>query len=396
MGPAPTDRPSPPGAGAAPNADRSRRFLISCGGTGGHLSPGIALAEGLREHGHEVILLISRKKVDARLCEKYPQMRFERMPGRPFSLNPWKFFRCLASQIGAVVFCLKLLARGRPDAIIGFGGFTSAPIVVAGRLARMPVALHEANRVPGLAIRGLGRFATRVYAPFGVHVPGVRAAAERQTGLPVRREIVRLARSEACAALGFDPAQKLLVVLGGSQGAATLNQWTRAHLAALGAAGIQVLCLTGLDKGAAESSEPASRNGGTARAHFEPFSDSMATVLSAADLVVSRAGAGTIAELIRCETPAILVPYPHAAGDHQRANAVFFERQGGGLVVDQARISGLEAEVLDTIFNEWLLRKFRSNLRRMDRANSLDLVIGDLEALAGAGPRRPVPAFAPV
>jgi UDP-N-acetylglucosamine--N-acetylmuramyl-(pentapeptide) pyrophosphoryl-undecaprenol N-acetylglucosamine transferase len=107
----------------------------------------------------------------------------------------------------------------------------------------------------------------------------------------------------------------------------------------------------------------------------------VAELLSAADLVVSRAGAGTLAELIRCETPAILVPFPHAADDHQRANATFFERQGGGLVVEQGRLSGLRAEVFDVIFNDGLLRKFRGNLRRMDRENSLELMLRDLEQL---------------
>jgi UDP-N-acetylglucosamine--N-acetylmuramyl-(pentapeptide) pyrophosphoryl-undecaprenol N-acetylglucosamine transferase len=97
---------------------------------------------------------------------------------------------------------------------------------------------------------------------------------------------------------------------------------------------------------------------------------------------VSRAGAGTLAELIRCETPAILVPYPQAADDHQRANAAYFERQGGGFVVEQHRQGNLHAEVIEVIFNDWLLRKFRGNLRRMDRANSLELMLRDLEDIA--------------
>jgi len=123
----------------------------------------------------------------------------------------------------------------------------------------------------------------------------------------------------------------------------------------------------------------------------------VAELLSAADLVVSRAGAGTIAELIRCETPAILVPYPQAADDHQRANAAFFERQGGGLVVEQAFLAALHAEVLDTIFNDWLIRKFRGNLQRMDRANSLELMLDDLDELVAAppvAPSAPVPSAA--
>ena len=105
--------------------------------------------------------------------------------------------------------------------------------------------------------------------------------------------------------------------------------------------------------------------------------------MSAADLVISRAGAGTLAELIRCETPAILVPYPQAADDHQRRNAEFFERQGGGISLEQSRLDRLHAEVLDVIFNDWLIRKFRGNLQRMDRANSLEIMLRDLECMAG-------------
>jgi UDP-N-acetylglucosamine--N-acetylmuramyl-(pentapeptide) pyrophosphoryl-undecaprenol N-acetylglucosamine transferase len=274
----------------------------------------------------------------------------------------------------------------RPDVVVGFGGFTSAPAAIAGRIHGIPVALHEANRVPGLAIRSLGRFAGRVYLPLGIRVPGVRAAATRFAGLPVRREIVRLPAAAARQALGLDPSQKTVVVLGGSQGAASLNAWARARFEALGLEGIQLYCVTGLGKAAPETLVARSRSGEEAKAMFVPFCDKIAELLSAADLVVSRAGAGTLAELIRCEVPAILVPYPHAASDHQRANAAFFERQGGGLVVEESSLGDLQSEVLELVFNDWLLRQFRGNLKRMDRANSLDLMLEDLEAMARSGP----------
>ncbi|MBI4623065.1 MAG: UDP-N-acetylglucosamine--N-acetylmuramyl-(pentapeptide) pyrophosphoryl-undecaprenol N-acetylglucosamine transferase [Verrucomicrobia bacterium] len=358
------------------------RFVISCGGTGGHLSPGIALAEGLSGRGHQTLLLISQKKVDQRLSEKYPHLRFERMPGTGFTWQPWGFVRCFVSQGHAFSFCLRLLRKARTDGIVGFGGFTSAPIVLAGWVLGVPSALHESNRVPGLAIRALGRFARRVYLPPGIRMSGIRAAARRHVGLPVRREIVRLPPAAARAALGLDPSQRLLVILGGSQGASALNDWARHHLKSLAAEGIQVYCVTGLGKGQDGSADLKTKTGAPIRAFFATFSDRMAELLSAADLVVSRAGAGTLAELVRCETPAILVPYPHAADDHQRANAAFFERQGGGFVVAQTRLNDLQDEVLDVIFNDWLLRKFRGNLQRMDRANALDLMLGDLEMLA--------------
>ena len=304
------------------------RYLISCGGTGGHLSPGISLGEGLIGRGHEATLLISTKRVDARLVEKYPHLRFERMPGTGFSWNPARMARFAFSQVAALRYCLAAMRAMRPDVVVGFGGFTSAPAAVAARVLGIPVALHEANRVPGLAIRAFGRFADRVYLPLGIRIAGVRAAATRHAGLPVRSEIVRMPAAAARQALGLDPKQKVLVVLGGSQGASSLNAWARARLETLASEKIQVFCVTGLGKGTPETLVLRSREGEPVKAVFMPFCDRIAELLSAADLVVSRAGAGTLAELVRCEVPAILVPYPHAASDHQRANAAFFERQG--------------------------------------------------------------------
>ncbi len=359
------------------------KYLISCGGTGGHLSPGISLAEGLIARGHEAVLLVSQKKVDARLLEKYPHLRFERMPGTGFSFKPVALAKFVVSQARAVFKCLGLVRTLRPDGLVGFGGFTSAPIVVAGRLLGVPVALHESNRVPGLAVRTLGKLAQRVYLPTGIRIAGIRAAVTRHVGLPVRREFVRRPPAAARLVLGLNPSQKVLVILGGSQGSGALNDWVRSSVETLASEGIQVYCVTGMGKGRDGVMELASKAGVPVRVEFVAFSDRIADLLSAADLVVSRAGAGTLAELIRCETPAILVPYPQAADDHQRANAAFFERQGGGLVVDQTRMDTMTAEVLATISNDWLLRQFRGNLQRMDRANSLELMLHDLEHLAG-------------
>ena len=375
------------------------RFLISCGGTGGHLSPGISLAEGLVARGHAVTLLISQKKVDARQIEKYPQFTFVPVPGMGFSWSPVKLVRCAISHFQGVLFCLRLVRAERPAGIVGFGGFTSAGVAVAGWMCGVPVALHESNRVPGMAIRLLGRFARRVYLPPGIRLASVPVQATRHAGMPVRKEITRLPVAAARTALGLNPNQNVLVVFGGSQGSGPLNDWLRAHLALFAAEGVQVYCVTGLGKGKGETIVSQTKSGTPVCAVFTPFCDQVAELLSAADLVVSRAGAGTIAELIRCETPAILVPYPQAADDHQRANAAFFERQGGGLAVEQARLSVLQNEVLEVIFNDWLLRKFRGNLQRMDRANSLSLMLDDLEVIVSernhaSGPLPSLPSTA--
>jgi UDP-N-acetylglucosamine--N-acetylmuramyl-(pentapeptide) pyrophosphoryl-undecaprenol N-acetylglucosamine transferase len=127
--------------------------------------------------------------------------------------------------------------------------------------------------------------------------------------------------------------------------------------------------------------EAQAGNGDTVRSIFMPFCDDMAALLSSATLVVSRAGAGTIAELIRMRVPALLVPYPHAADNHQEANARFFEQQGGGFTVSQTFIGDLTREVIEVIFNDWLLHQFASNLQRLDRSDPLEYIVDDLERL---------------
>jgi UDP-N-acetylglucosamine--N-acetylmuramyl-(pentapeptide) pyrophosphoryl-undecaprenol N-acetylglucosamine transferase len=375
------------------------RFIIACGGTGGHLSPGIALAEALVARGHAVTLFISHKKVDTRLVEKYPHLPAARVPSAPFGWRPDVHLRFHWKQAQGLLFSLRFMRAARPDAIIGFGGFTNAGVVMAGRMLGIPVALHEANRVPGLAIRVLSRFAARLYLPPGVRLPGIRGVMVRHTGLPVRNEITRLPRDEARARLGLDPAQKLLVVLGGSQGSGNLNQWVEQNLAALAHEGIQVYCVTGLGKGSEGVRELHDKSGRVVRSTFVAFSDRVGVLMSAADLVLSRAGAGTLAELVRCETPAILIPYPHAADNHQWANATYFEQQGGGVVVADQALAGLRQEVRDVIFNDWLLSKFRLNLHRMSQENSIDTIVHDLEELASGTPPprhlRPTPAASP-
>ena len=125
-------------------------FVVACGGTGGHLSPGIALSEALAARGHTVTLLISHKKVDARLSEKYPQLKFERVHGAPFGLRPATLLRFLWEQSQGLLYSLNLIRRVKPDVIIGFGGFTNAGVVLAGRLRHGELRVSEIDGVPAL------------------------------------------------------------------------------------------------------------------------------------------------------------------------------------------------------------------------------------------------------
>lgn len=367
------------------NAEGARQlpktYVISCGGTGGHLAPGIALAEALTEQGHQCHLLISKKRVDARLIEKYTHLKFSPLPGAPFSLKPHKFIRFVMQQIMSLFYSFWFLGKTRPDMIIGFGGFSSAGMVVAGFLMGKPIVLHEANRPAGKTIRLLSGFAQRVYLPEGVVLKGIPPQTVRHCGFPLRKEMQRISREKARQELGLDIEGKLLLLVGGSQGALSFNQWVNDHFDKLCKEHINVYCITGMVHNQPVYLEKVSPAGRTIKAYFVPFSDQMPLVFSAADLAVSRAGAGTIAELIRFRLPSILVPYPFAADNHQHGNASFLERQGGAIVVDQKHFDKLFSEVMDMIFNDWFLEQLRGNLARLDEQDSLSLILKDMQTI---------------
>ncbi|MBR4597693.1 MAG: UDP-N-acetylglucosamine--N-acetylmuramyl-(pentapeptide) pyrophosphoryl-undecaprenol N-acetylglucosamine transferase, partial [Opitutales bacterium] len=216
------------------------KYLISCGGTGGHLAPGIAVGEALAKRGHEVSFIISEKAIDTRLCQKYTQFNFVKTPGKPFSANPIKFAKFLASQIRAVRHCKKLFAQNNADVAIAFGGFNSMGLALAAWLAKKPLVLHEANRKPGKAVRLFGFIATRVYLPHGVRIEQNKAGIVRQAGYPIRSEIFKKDETQSKMSFGFGKDANVLLVCGGSQGAASLNKWAKENFADLAREGIDV------------------------------------------------------------------------------------------------------------------------------------------------------------
>jgi UDP-N-acetylglucosamine--N-acetylmuramyl-(pentapeptide) pyrophosphoryl-undecaprenol N-acetylglucosamine transferase len=360
------------------------KIVIACGGTGGHLAPGIAVAEVLQERGHTCLLLISQKQVDSALVEKYSHLDFVKTPGRAFTGNILQRLAFLASLLSGFFMSRRLLREQAPDIVLLFGGFLSLGLGLAAQIKGIPVALHEANCHPGKAVRMIKHLSTRIYLPDGVRLPGVPPENIRYFDYPVRRDIKHSLKADAWKRLGISVPNKLLVVIGGSQGATALNEWVKDHFGLLANAGISVYCVTGLGNSTASTIHEIGKGGLDITATFVPFSSRMGDVISAADLIVSRAGAGSIAEIIRCRAPSILVPYPYAADDHQKANALAHEQHGAGISLAQDKLNELSAEVLDLMFNDWLLAKFKSNLERLDRFNSSERIADDLLALCDA------------
>ncbi len=358
------------------------KFIISCGGTGGHLAPGIAVGQALINAGHQASFVISQKQVDSRLMKKYSDLHTIRAPGIAFSANPIKLIKFLRELAKAIKFGKETIEKGDYDVVISFGGFNSLGFSIAAAMLDKPLILHEANRKPGKATRFLGRFAKRIYVPYGVKIPRKKSGQVKYAGYPVRDEIKKLPSRAAKEFFGFSPNANILLVLGGSQGAAALNEWVNNHFDRLAAENMDVLCVCGPGKDKFEDRKTTGSDGSEREIKFLEFCDNMAAAMSAAELCVARAGAGTIAELARCRVPSIIVPYPFAADNHQLENANCFEKQGACVVLPQNDLHKLFAEVLRLTGNEKLKATMRKNLERVDDLNDTSKIVCDLTNVA--------------
>jgi len=355
------------------------RVLLVCGGTGGHLAPGIALAEQLASRGADCLLLVSGKGVDTRMAARYPALAFRRGHGRGWGPGLRGRLAFLLLGLVALADSLWLLLRRRPAAVVCFGGYLSLAPALLARLLLIPVHLHEANRVPGKAVRLLARLASTIHVPPGVSLPSVPASRLRPGGFPLRAEIGPRPREAARAALGFPAEGRLLLVVGGSQGASALTRWSAESFPELARLGVHLLCLSG--PGGRSDEE---RSAGSV-ARFLPFCDRMAEAYAAADLAVSRAGAGTLAELAACRLPAVLVPLPSAADDHQSANARVAAAEGAARVCPEGEIGSLLSLVAGLLTHPAELDSLRAGQGRVHAANRWDglltAVLADLPAV---------------
>ena len=313
----------------------SRRVAIACGGTGGHLFPGIAVGDALVARGCEVTLLVSPKEVDQTAVKSAYGMDVESLSMIGLAGNPLKFG---CKFIRSTNSCRKLFFKKPPAAVLAMGGFTSLPPVIVGKIMGAKIFLHEANAVPGRAVRILSSFADEVFVQFPDSLPRVLGGNVRATGLPVRATMEPVPKADARTVLGLADDLPVLLIMGGSQGAEAINRAVLGSLPYLAKLlpKIQFIHLTGN-----RNSDPIRLAYDTLglRAVVRPFLTEMEYALGAADLVISRAGASSLAEFSSMELPAILVPYPSAVDDHQRLNARTFVEMGAARCFHQKQLT---------------------------------------------------------
>jgi len=323
------------------DSDALRVCLVG-GGSGGHLYPCVAIAEAIARRCDDVELLLIgalRGPDGTRLeQEKWPHRLVSARP-LPYR-SPLRMLAGLLSLARSQFEALAILRRFRPHVLVATGGYVSAGVVPAARLLRIPVVLHESDAVGGRTTRSLARFAAAVTVGFERSLDAYPAGKTHFTGQPLRPDITAPDRAAGREAFGLLPDARTLLVTGGSHGARRLNEATVAALPELLANGsVQVLHVAGEVDHARTSESVAGLDVGRARYHLVPYLDNMGHALAAADLIVCRAGAGTIAEVAARQVPAIVVPYPHAAA-HQEANVQPLLDAGAAIVVRDAELSG--------------------------------------------------------
>jgi UDP-N-acetylglucosamine--N-acetylmuramyl-(pentapeptide) pyrophosphoryl-undecaprenol N-acetylglucosamine transferase len=311
-----------------------RPVMILAGGTGGHVYPGLAVAERLLEMHQSVVWLGTRAGLEARavpaagIAIEWVSIKgFRRRGAGAWLLAPLRLMLAVAQA-------LAVFRRRRPVAVLGLGGFVSGPGGIAACLARIPLVIHEQNAVVGTTNRWLARCAREIYEGFeGSFGPRARAHC---IGNPVRRAIRALPAPQERFAGRSGEAPLRLLVLGGSQGAAALNRIVPAALASLAAnERPEVRHQGGRTLAVAEEAYAQA----DVAADVTAFIDDMASAYAWADLVIARAGALTVAELAASGVGAILIPLPFAVDDHQTANARHFAANGAGLLIAERDLS---------------------------------------------------------
>lgn len=361
--------------------NRPYRIILSGGGTGGHIFPAIAIANGIRERmpDAEILFVGALGKME---MEKVPRAGYP-IKGLPITA----FYRSLDWRNLLFPFRLavsllmagRIIRKFRPDLVIGTGGYASGPVLRVASSRGIPTLLQEQNSFPGVTNRILAKKVNRICVAFEGMEQYFPPDKVLFTGNPLRPGLVAgsLSRNDSVRHFGLDPAQPVILVFGGSQGSRTLNLSIAGHIAEIVHSGVQVIWQTGVAFHPNASGLIGDQESGPIRV-FD-FIHEMDKAYSAADLVVCRSGAITLSELAVTGKPAILVPLPTAAADHQTKNAIAFAEAGAAIVVtDKEATTHLVRKMIDLVGDNQRLREMSGRMQALGKPDSTQIIVNEV------------------
>lgn len=367
------------------------RIIISGGGTGGHIFPAISIANALRRMRPdcEILFVGAMGRME---MEKVPAAGYKIVGLNISGIQRGSILKNLGlpfKVFGSVQKALQLIRDFKPDVVVGVGGYASGPILYAASLKDIPYLIQEQNSYAGITNKWLGKKASKVCVAFDGMDQFFPAEKILKTGNPVRKDVINILNKgfEGAEMLGLDPLKRTILVTGGSLGAGTLNKSIEKHLLEFITADVQVIWQTGkfYYKGIMERLGP----------DFHPnvrileFLNKMDMAYAAADVIISRAGAGTIAELCLIKKPVILVPSPNVAEDHQTKNAMALVKHNAALLInDRSAEDTLVSEALLLLNDETRMAALSENIGKMGLPDADDLIALEVLDLAERGMRK--------
>lgn len=387
------------------------RIIISGGGTGGHIYPGIAIANELLrlKSDLEIIFVGGKGRLESKVIPRH-NFSFIPISVAGFPRRPtWRWFQVISKVLFSIADSFRLLGELKPKAVIGTGGYVCGPVLLAASLMKIPTLIQEQNAFPGLTNRLLGRWVDEIHVSFEEAAEYFNADKVRVTGNPIRREIRILSEAKAStrmfATFGLRSGKKTVFVMGGSQGAHPINV---AMVEALNhlvdrklktstneingnkefqlepfAAKLQIIHQTGQDDYELVKSEYTKRET-KITSLVQPYFENIPQIYALADLMVCRTGAMTIAEITAYGLPAILIPYPHSTADHQRINAQAMASKGAAIIINDAELTGeiLAQKLIDLLFNEPRLGQMAAASKSLGRPNAAEEIAQAILKLA--------------
>jgi len=385
------------------------RIIISGGGTGGHIYPGIAIANELLrlKRDLEIIFIGGKDRLEAKII---PRHNFSFLPisvaGFPRRLT-WRWFQVIPKVLLGIIASFILLRRLKPEAVIGTGGYVCGPVLLAAALLRIPTLIQEQNAIPGLTNRILGRLVDEIHVAFEEAAEHFKVDKVRVTGNPIRREIRVLAQRrhtygearsgtqvplphQMFAKFGLESGKKTVFVMGGSQGAHPINVAMIEALNRLAdhkakpdvskangleplPSKLQIIHQTGQDDYELVKSEYTKRETNITNL-VQPYFENIPEIYALADLMICRTGAMTIAEITAYGLPAILIPYPYSTGDHQLINAQAMANKGAAIIINEAELTGeiLAKKLIDLLENEQQLEQMAAASRSLGKPRAAE------------------------
>ncbi|MDD4428163.1 MAG: undecaprenyldiphospho-muramoylpentapeptide beta-N-acetylglucosaminyltransferase [Paludibacter sp.] len=365
-------------------SSKQPRFIISGGGTGGHIFPAISIANALKE---------SFPDADILFVGAVGRMEMERVPAAGYSIeglpvsgfdrkNMLRNVKVVWNLLRSIIKARKIIRRFKPDVAIGVGGYASAPVLRAASAFGVPTLIQEQNSYAGVTNKLLAKKAACICVAYDEMERFFPKDKIVKTGNPVRQDLFVVNSKEEAAYqfFGLDPAKKTILILGGSLGARTINQSVIAHLKTLVASDVQVIWQTGkfYIEDAKKAFEPHTND----RIIVTAFISRMDYAYAVADLVISRAGASSISELCLLGKPAILVPSPNVAEDHQTKNAMALVKHDAAIMIKDADAhEQMVPETLKLLQDEQKMSRLSKNILNLAERNSAERIADEIKKL---------------